>query len=506
MTITRRDYLKKSLGLAALGAASSCSSLDSFFKLDQPTSESEVIIVGGGSAGLAAAHQLKKLKIPYRLFEASSRLGGRVYTTESTFREGAHVELGADLFELRHQVVFDLLKEYKLESDEVETLQSRDRHFGYRSKWIKQTQLNQLLESFYKDWNTLKLKIFSDQDTLAGQFTHPMVVSLDQWLLKDYLLSLRPQMDSELRNLLLSWISIETGTPAEKVSALQWILFWDQKNFPQAKYKVIGGNQRLLQSMYDRISGVIPNYLVRLNRPLVDIDFLNGLFVCTFESPEGLRRVKSKYVVLALPPNQLKKITGLNRLNIPQAKKEAINEFALGQQQRIVFETKDFNSLSFGPGEKDFISLGEKYFSKNKDLKLWSYKNSLKNKSYYLNYVDVNLSRQAQKSSFSPEALLLEISNSINKKYKSLWTGEALSLDWKNRKWIEGSRFQYEANQYYLYRGIFNEPDYNGGLHFVGDYTHPTEWSSWAGALESGINAALKISQVYKTEGASFSG
>ncbi len=44
--------------------------------------ESEVVIVGGGLAGLAAARRLHRAGAPWRLLEAADRLGGRVATDE----------------------------------------------------------------------------------------------------------------------------------------------------------------------------------------------------------------------------------------------------------------------------------------------------------------------------------------------------------------------------------------------------------------------------------------
>ncbi|MEV1146569.1 FAD-dependent oxidoreductase, partial [Micromonospora sp. NPDC049799] len=42
--------------------------------------ETDVVIVGGGLAGLAAARRLHRAGVPWRLLEARGRLGGRVAT------------------------------------------------------------------------------------------------------------------------------------------------------------------------------------------------------------------------------------------------------------------------------------------------------------------------------------------------------------------------------------------------------------------------------------------
>ncbi len=50
-----------------------------------------VIIVGGGLAGLACAGELERRNVPYRLFEASDRVGGRVKTDD---HEGFRLDRG----------------------------------------------------------------------------------------------------------------------------------------------------------------------------------------------------------------------------------------------------------------------------------------------------------------------------------------------------------------------------------------------------------------------------
>ena len=54
---------------------------------------SDIIIIGGGPAGLAAAHYAKKNNINFSLFESSNRFGGNCITInvdEFYFDSGAH--------------------------------------------------------------------------------------------------------------------------------------------------------------------------------------------------------------------------------------------------------------------------------------------------------------------------------------------------------------------------------------------------------------------------------
>ncbi|MFM9653907.1 FAD-dependent oxidoreductase, partial [Streptomyces galilaeus] len=57
----------------------------------RPGSEVDVVIVGAGLSGLTAAHRLRQFGLSVRVFEASSRVGGRV---ASAAVDGVHVDLG----------------------------------------------------------------------------------------------------------------------------------------------------------------------------------------------------------------------------------------------------------------------------------------------------------------------------------------------------------------------------------------------------------------------------
>src|SRR5687767_11574540 len=60
----------------------------------KPPKQTEVIIIGAGLSGLAAAYELKKAKVPFHILEIAPRIGGRVRTVRYP-RQGK-VELYAD--------------------------------------------------------------------------------------------------------------------------------------------------------------------------------------------------------------------------------------------------------------------------------------------------------------------------------------------------------------------------------------------------------------------------
>lgn len=72
-----------------------------------------VLIVGGGFAGLTAAHELAAQGYDVRVFEARNRLGGRVISFKDLV-PGKTVEGGAELIGLNHPTWLEFAKRFKL--------------------------------------------------------------------------------------------------------------------------------------------------------------------------------------------------------------------------------------------------------------------------------------------------------------------------------------------------------------------------------------------------------
>jgi hypothetical protein len=85
-------WLSSVVGMTAL---QSCSTIDEQLITDPSDLGDTVIIIGGGITGMYAAYQLRKRKIPYRIFEASSRLGGQILSDQD-YEYGAFEFLNSD--------------------------------------------------------------------------------------------------------------------------------------------------------------------------------------------------------------------------------------------------------------------------------------------------------------------------------------------------------------------------------------------------------------------------
>jgi monoamine oxidase len=79
--------------------------------------EFDVVIIGAGAAGLAAAMRLSAAGRKVLIVEARNRVGGRILTVEA---EGHSVELGAEFVHGKAPEIFDLVERYGLKAFEVD--------------------------------------------------------------------------------------------------------------------------------------------------------------------------------------------------------------------------------------------------------------------------------------------------------------------------------------------------------------------------------------------------
>ena len=113
----RRQFLTTALwgaaGLSLLPILPACSTLDEYLIEDQFDFDNEVVIIGGGIAGLYAAYELKKNRVPFKIFEASTRLGGKIQTIDNN-------EWGAFEFSKNDTILNSLAKELNLAKTDLD--------------------------------------------------------------------------------------------------------------------------------------------------------------------------------------------------------------------------------------------------------------------------------------------------------------------------------------------------------------------------------------------------
>lgn len=480
--IPRRRFLKQTAAAAGSLALTGCASLDSFFASDKKDFEKEVLIIGAGAAGLMAAHTLKKNRIPFRMFEASSRPGGRLYTLENS--DGSRLDMGAEFFESHHRLVFELLKEFQIEWEErIWNPSTSPLWRSTNGQSLTDSEYQKISSHFISQYIETRVHAFGSAGISSDnyQVLSPLLSQeMDTYSLTQYLNAHWVQPDERVAAYWDTWSRAQYSAEASRVSALRWL--WDQQTDKKTKslYKVKGGWGALVQLIYERVAGVIPDHLVRLNWNLSAIRRNDKSFQCVFKTPKGVQVLEAQNIIMALPVNQYRKIDGMLGLDISDSKKKALSTLQLGESAKV--------HVAFNPSEVD-LKMSAQDLAKLPQLlrdQVQISTTSVSDSKIWMGGLRSGVQTQWTLPDIENwRAGLLNTNSNANFEYQV--------LNWKDRPFIQGARSLWGPGQWGPYSTIFETPDFDDHLHWAGEFVPALEKGSVHAALVSGQRAALRL-------------
>lgn len=495
-SFTRREFLKMTaLGSSAL-AWSGCSTAERYFMGDPRDLRSEVVILGAGAAGLAAAFELKKRKIPFRIFEASSRVGGRVQSVP-VFGEGPVGELGAEFFDNSHLQVLNLAKELNLPVREVKTESGLEAHlFSFGGKQYRVKDLLPKMKSLQGPLRRVRQDLFRDQEVVLSHhnvFQFERAAYYDTLSLKDLLDSWSSEVDPVIRKLIETQAVSRFGVDAADQSSLHFLSTLDAEGSSllgaRTTYRMEGGLSNLMQTLASRVSGVIPDYSVKMNMALVEITFEKETFELTFQGLKGKETFRTRSVICTLPFSKLREVTGFMDLDLSTLKKEAVRtqEYASHSKGVVPFAEPFWKSRrgstppNLGNFTGDFLT-----------EKIWDSSRSQVGTQGLLSWQRGGDSGLKAGSAATDEAIkdLGIFYGDIPARFEN----RDQMVNWKKRKWSLGSMAVFKPGQYMKYRGVAAEAELNGQLLFAGEHTSLRFAGTLNGAIDSGQKAAASVS------------
>lgn len=503
-SLSRREFLKVSALSSSALALSGCSSLDRYFIGDKRDLRNEVVILGAGAAGLAAAFELKKKKIPFRIFEASPRVGGRVQSV-SIFPEGGPVaEVGAEFFEDSHAHVFSLAKELNLPVNEVKTIPGLEAHlFSFNKKIYQVKDIATRLKTLQGSLRRVRRDLFQEQDVLLSfenSRHYERSTYFDSLSLKDLLDSWTHEVDPLILKLIEIQAVARFGAEAKDQSSLHFLSTIDEEGTSllagHSMYRMEGGLSRLTQTLAARIAGVIPDQILKMNCPLVKISDEQDIFALTFDCANGKETYRTRNIICTIPFSKLREVAGIDQLKLSSLKKENIRMQSYGTHSKGVLAfANPFWRVRHGtiPGRLgnytgDFVS-----------QKIWDSGRGQIGKQGLLTYQRGGISGLNAGAASPSEAL----------KDLSLFQGDIPStrvstsqfVNWDQRKWARGSMAVFGPGQYTHFKGAAAKPEYDGRFLFAGEHTSLRYAGTLQGALESGLQAASAIAAQITVQG-----
>ncbi|MDZ7897345.1 MAG: NAD(P)/FAD-dependent oxidoreductase [Arcicella sp.] len=295
-----------------------------------------IAIIGGGIAGLTAAHYLNKQGFKPTIYEAAKRTGGRMMSATGLLAEGITTELGGEFIDSSHKDMLDLCQEFHLDfwnmraTEELkENLVIHDFYFDNRR--ITEKTLVKNLKPFFKT-------IQKDAELVAtGNFKNPALLALDKLSLEEYLQKIG--ITGWLYDLLRISYAAEMGLDADIQSCLAFLSLLDinlNNGFDiygesDRKYKVIGGNQRVVDELAKGLTGQIETgyQLESYNEKGFEyaLNFSNG------------KEIMAEYVIMTLPFSVLREVK--TNVDMSPRKAKCIKELSYGTNSKMFLGMKN---------------------------------------------------------------------------------------------------------------------------------------------------------------------
>jgi len=327
----RRRGVSRRTFLTTAGATAAASVLP---RVSMAARAPTVVIVGGGIAGLNCALELADIGVRSTVYEASGRIGGRMFSNNSYWDASQVTEWCGELIDTSHTTVRKLAKRFDLRLDNLLGAQpprSDDvYHFSgqYYAKSQADRDFSAVAAIIAEDAEAAGFPTTFDSNTAAGR-------ALDRMSVYDYIERRIPGGHrSPLGALLDVAYVIEYGADSTEQSALNLIfLLGFQPNassfsiFGESdeKFHIRGGNQQLPKAIAHFLGGDAVRLGHRLTRV---VETTNGRYKVTFERAGGVTEVTADFVVLALP------FAVLNELDISRAGFDALKHQAIAEQGR----------------------------------------------------------------------------------------------------------------------------------------------------------------------------
>ncbi len=342
---SRRDFFLGSLGAMALvPLTQACGD-----NLKPAEEEPGIVIVGAGIAGLTVAHFLRLARIKADVYEASMRIGGRMYTDRTTLDSGQLVELGGELIDSDHLVIQALMRSHGLELDDlVEVTPGLVQDLFFFNNGVNPPSASAvvpdatIVAAFMPVAQKMALAVMSTAGTDAASvalFKRLDNMSISEWL-QDPTVGPGIAKSTMIRRLLEVSYTEEFGLEVSEQSAWNLITLIDYMNTDpfhvfgdsDERYHTHAGNDALPTKMAAQLTDRI-----HVDHALTKVSKTANGFSLTFATAAGEHIVDATHVVYALPFTRLREVD-LSLAELSDEKLTIIRELGYGTNAKLMLQ------------------------------------------------------------------------------------------------------------------------------------------------------------------------
>jgi monoamine oxidase len=475
---TRREMLRTAMGATAMAALplTSCTS-----SMRHHNGTERVAIVGAGLAGLHAAYRLRQAGVRAQVYEASTRVGGRMFTARGLGAAGQVAELGGEFIDSNHIWCRGLAQEFGVPLDDLfaneppEVL--RDTFF-FQNRRIDEAEI---VEAF----RPIAARIAVDVDAAvehAATFARLDATSITEWLAGI------PEANALIKAILEVAYVGEFGLEADDQSVFNLLRLIDFK-IPETfrlfgesdeRFHMRTGSDTLTTRLAEAVAGQL-----RMDMRLVAItQRADATYRLAFE--HGTARVErdAEHVILALPFSLLRQVA--LRLELPPVKRRVITELGYGTNAKLLgqYAARVWRSVHNASGT---------VYTDNGLQSLWDAVRGQEGASGILTTF-LGGNSGVQVGAGTPEARVLETLPRIEAIFPGTAAtyrpGHALRMHWPSAPFALGSYAAYRPGQT-AFEGI--EGRRVGNLHFCGEHTSVAFQGLMEGACATGAFTAQAV-------------
>ncbi len=505
--ISRRDLLKGAGALAAGLALSG--TLAGRELIAHAATPPRIAIIGGGISGLNAALTLQDAGYASTIYEASSRVGGRMHSDTTSWANGQTSEWCGELIDTRHKTILQLAKRFGLNTVDLLSAQpnsSQDTLFFFGKYYLQATanddfqQVHSVLQGQLNDAPFPTL--YNSFNSAGYQLDH---TSVYDWIEK----YVTGGHSSNMGQLLDVAYNIEYGRETTDQSSLNLVYLLAFQPQPgnfrifgssDERYHIIGGNQQLPQA----IANSLPSGSINLNWAMTAIARnSDGSSTVTFSTPSGTRQATFDRVILTIPFSVLRTLD-YGKAGFDNLKQIAITQLGYGTNSKlqVQFDKRYWNGTGAWPG----ISTGNIYTDVGFQ-NCWDVTRGQPGTTgIIVDYTGGNIGasyKPSQPYSTSSDPLVQKYANAFIKQLEEVWpgatahyTGTATLSYPTGDPNLNGSYSCWRVGQYTLFSGY--EKARQGKIHFAGEHCSTNFQGFMEGGAEEGNRAANEILNDYK--------
>jgi monoamine oxidase len=479
---SRRKFLRDA-SYAAAGMAFVPSFLQASALNKNENANKQVVIIGAGIAGLNACYQLKKQGIYATVYEASPRIGGRMFTMKDEFGKDITTDIGGEFVDTTHTDIIQLMKELRLSFYDLreDKLEPKELFFG--GKHITNEELKNAFAPFInqlvKDIKSLPEKIsYKTADTFS-QF--------DKQSITEYISGIG--ITGWLYDFINVVLTREYGMEASEQSAINFLIMFEppKDNYYEMfgddheVFKIKGGSQHLTDALYNEVKEqvILKHQLIAVNgNKKAGYDLL-------LKNNDETKTIHADYILLAIPFIILRKIK--MDVEMPAEKRRCIDEIGYGNSCKFIM---GMNSKPWRSAGKQGYTFSDISFGCGWDS---SQSQSETNGSFTV-FGGGNFGKDINKK--TAEELSKDFVAALDKMYpgsSSASNNKHIKFCWEKNPYSGGGYSSFKKGQWSTLAGWEAEPVEN--IYFAGEHVSRDFQGYMNGGAQTGREAAENILQ-----------